>query len=76
MSNQVVVCRKSRLAVGQLFSCQYPVDGRKNILKNHVGVIKAITRGPNGTYITLEEVQGQEYRNLLYKKMYRPKVMK
>lgn len=75
MSKQVVVSRKSRLSVGQLFSCQYPVDGRKNILKNHVGVIQAITRGPNGTYVTLEETQGQ-FRNLLYKKMYRPKIVK
>lgn len=71
-----VICRKTRVRVGDLFSCQYPVDGRKNILKNHVGVVRSIHRGPNGPYLTIEEVSGEQYRNLLYKKMYRPKVVK
>jgi len=71
-----VICRKTRVRVGDLFSCQYPVDGRKNILKNHVGVVRAVGRGANGPYLTIEEVAGKQYRTLLYKKMYRPKVVK
>ncbi len=71
-----VLSRKSRFEVGQLLSCQYPVNGSKNILKNHVGVIVDIGRSANGPYVTIEEVQGQEYRTLLYKKMYRPRLVK
>lgn len=74
--SQQVLSRKSRFSVGQLLSCQYPVNGSKNILKNHTGVIVDIGRSANGPFVTIEEVRGQEYRTLLYKKMYRPRIIK
>lgn len=71
-----VMSRRSRFALGELLSCQYPVNGNKNIFKTHVGVIVNMGSSANGPYVTIEEVQGQEYRTLLYKKMYRPRIVK
>lgn len=45
--------------VGDAVSCLYPTHGRLNVLRDVVGEIVKVGRGPRGPYITVQESNGQ-----------------
>jgi hypothetical protein len=57
-----------QLKVGQNFSGMYPTHGNLNVLRNVRGEIVDTGRGPNGTYITVQEGV-DKFRRLSTKKI-------
>lgn len=53
---------------GDLVSCNYPLHGKRNILKRHSGVVERTGYAANGPYIVLREDNGL-VRTLLFSKM-------
>ena len=61
------------LRKGGTLTCKYPKGGYRNILKKHIGVIKALGCSQNGVYATIQEEDGKN-RSLSLSKMIDPVV--
>lgn len=62
-----IVHRVGQVVVGQKFSCKYPMNGTRNILRNQVGEVKVVGE----SYLKIQREDGT-YRNLRADRMIDP----
>lgn len=56
----------NKVRVGNLISCLYPLNGKRNILTKQEGRVERVAK--NGTWLTIEKTDGS-YRTLSGTKM-------
>ena len=49
---------KTHKRVGSVVNFMYPKNGKRNILRSVIGVVVDKGTGPNGPYLTVDEVRG------------------